>query len=149
MTATPLWRPSLEQIARAQLTSFTSDAEALAGRSLPSFAALHAWSVAEPEAFWGLVWSFCGVIAAERGERVLVDGDRLPGARWFPDAKLNFAENLLRRRDDGIALIFRREETDDTRREGKIASRRALTFAELYEQVERTAAALRAAGVFP
>jgi acetoacetyl-CoA synthetase len=83
------------------------------------------------------VWSFCDVIAETRGERVVIDKDRMPGARWFPDARLNFAENLLRRRDDATALVFRAEEH----------IRVSLTCRELYDQVSRVAQALRAAGV--
>ncbi len=139
MTDMPLWQPSEERVAAARLTAFRRQAEERSGRSLPSYAALHAWSVEDREAFWSLVWNFCGVIASERGEIVLEDGDRMPGARWFPKARLNFAENLLRRRDDGVALVFRNEE----------GARRTLTFAGLYGEVARAAGALRAAGVDP
>jgi len=76
-------------------------------------------------------------VAETRGERALVDGGRMPGARWFPDARLNFAENLLRRQDGEAAIIFH----------GEDRVRRGLTFQELYDQVSRLAQALRAAGV--
>ena len=76
---------------------------------------VHRFSIEEMEKFYLSLWDFCGVIAETRGERVLVDGDRMPGARFFPDARLNYAENLLRRRDDGPALLFRAE--DRVRRE--------------------------------
>ena len=75
----------------------------LAGKR--SFEELHAWSIECPEAFWNLVWDFCEV-RGEKGARTLVDGERMPGARWFPDAKLNFAEYLLRRRDGADAIVF-------------------------------------------
>ena len=68
------------------------------------------FSVEEPEAFWSAVWDFCGVKAETRGERVLVDADKMPGARFFPDARLNYAENLLRKNDDSDALVFRGED---------------------------------------
>ena len=77
--------------------------------SSDDYAELYAWSIREPEAFWQAVWSFCDVVG-DPGERVVVDKDRMPGARWFPDARLNFAENLLRRRDDATALVFRGED---------------------------------------
>ncbi len=139
MSETPLWRPSAERVAGARLTRFRRAAEARSGRRLDDYPALHAWSVEEPAAFWSLVWDFCGVIAGERGDRVLEHGERMPGARWFPDARLNFAENLLRRRDDGVALVFRNESGE----------RRSLGWDALYRQVARTAAALREAGVGP
>ena len=101
----PLWTPSKERIAAAPLTAFMAEASQRAGRKFSHYAELHAWSVADREAFWSLVWDFCGVVG-DKGERVLVDGDRMPGARFFPDARLNFAENLLRRRGAGDAIVF-------------------------------------------
>src|SRR5262249_29521888 len=97
------------------------------------------WSVTERERFWQSIWSFCGVIGDAPGETVLLDGERMPGARWFPDARLNFAENLLRRRDRGTALVFWGEE--------RVRSR--VSYADLYSEVSRLAQALRAAGVKP
>ncbi|MEJ6782112.1 acetoacetate--CoA ligase [Aminobacter sp. Piv2-1] len=105
----PLWTPSAERIAAAPLTAFAAEAEKRAGRPLPRYAGLHAWSIAEREAFWDLVWDFCGVIG-QKGDRVLADGDRMPGARFFPDARLNFAENLLRGSGSGEAIVFRGED---------------------------------------
>jgi acetoacetyl-CoA synthetase len=134
----PLWRPSPERVEAAQLTAFRRAAEASWGVSLPDYAALHRWSVERREEFWRSVWDFCGVLG-ERGERVLVDGDRMPGARWFPEARLNFAENLLRRRDDAPALLFRGERGDERR----------LSYRELHEQVSRLQRWLREAGVAP
>ncbi len=73
------------------------------------YSGLHRWSLARRAAFWSRVWEFCGVIG-ERGARTLVDGGKMPGARWFPDARLNFAENLLRPRpDDEVAIVFQGE----------------------------------------
>ena len=91
------------------------------------------------EDFWTAVWDDCGVIAETRGERVLADGDKMPGARFFPDARLNFAENHLRRRDDTPALIFRSEDKVE----------RSMSWAELYDNVSRLAQALKAAGIGP
>ncbi|WP_332674749.1 acetoacetate--CoA ligase [Aromatoleum sp.] len=132
----PLWAPSAERIAASNLTAFRRCAEQRWDVRLPDFDALHDWSIASPEQFWVSLWEFGGVIG-ERGERVLVDGDRMPGARWFPDARLNFAENLLRSRDDTDALVFWGEDEVKNR----------LTHGELYRQVARFAAALREAGV--
>ena len=135
----PLWRPSADRVERANLTRFRRAAAERSGRSLEDYPALHAWSVEEPAAFWALVWDFCEVRAHERGDVVLEDGDCMPGARWFPGARLNFAENLLRRRDAAVALVFRNE----------AGLRRSLTWEQLYREVAATAAALRQAGVGP
>jgi acetoacetyl-CoA synthetase len=105
----PLWRPSQADIDGSAMTAFARRASRIAGRHLGDYGALHGWSIEDREAFWSLVWDFCGVVG-ERGERVIVDGDCMPGARFFPDAKLNFAENLLARSGSGDALVFRVED---------------------------------------
>jgi acetoacetyl-CoA synthetase len=131
-----LWEPSPERRAAANMTRFMADVSRRRGVALPDYSALYAWSLADKEAFWADVWDFCGVVG-ERGERILLDGDRMPGARWFPDARLNYAENLLRRRDDADALVFRAED--------RVRSR--LSHRELHAAVSRFAAALAARGV--
>jgi acetoacetyl-CoA synthetase len=128
--------PAPERVAAARMTRFRAEAEQRSGRRLETTAALHAWSLEDRAGFWSLVWDFCGVIG-ERGEPVLERAERMPGARWFGDARLNFAENLLRRRDDATAVVFR----DET------GARRQLTFAELHREVAHAAAALRAEGI--
>ncbi|MBT3170914.1 MAG: AMP-binding protein, partial [Rhodospirillaceae bacterium] len=105
--------------------------------SFDNFEALYDWSIREPEKFWLSMWDFAGIIAETRGARTLINGDKMPGAEWFPDARLNYAENLLRRRDDGDAMVFWGEE--------KV--RRRLSFAELHDRVSRLAQALRARGI--
>jgi len=135
----PLWQPSAERVRAANLTAFRSGIEADEGISLPDYAALHRWSVAEPERFWSAVWAFTGVRASDRGERVLEGPGRMPGARWFPDARLNYAENLLRRRDDSPALIFRNE----------LGARREWSHRALYDGVSRWAQVLHDHGVVP
>jgi acetoacetyl-CoA synthetase len=135
----PLWQPSPERIARANLTAFAARIAARHSVELPEYGALHAWSVADRESFWRELWEYAGILG-EPGGRALFDGDRMPGARWFPDARLNFAENLLCRRardDAGDALLFW----------GEDKVKRRLSHAELYGQVSRVAQALRAAGV--
>jgi acetoacetyl-CoA synthetase len=140
MTANvPLWQPSPERIAKANITAFARRAEDVAGRPLPDYATLWKWSNDEREAFWRLLWDYGGIIG-ERGERTLIDGDRMPGARWFPDARLNYAENLLATRgaDDATdAIVFRGED----REQG------LLSHGELRDVASRVAAALRAAGI--
>jgi acetoacetyl-CoA synthetase len=107
---------------------------ALAGKK--SYEELHAWSVNEAEAFWNLVWQFCEVEGVRAGP-TLVQASRMPGAQWFPQAKLNFAQNLLRRRDGGDAIVFWGEER----------IRRRLSHRNLYDLVSRMAQALADAGV--
>ena len=139
MTVSPLWTPSPDRVAAAQLTAFARRVADRHGLELPDYEALYRWSIADKEAFWTELWDFCGVIAETRGDRVLVDADKMPGARFFPDARLNFAENLLRRRDDTPALRFWAED--------KV--KRGMTHNELYDLVSRLAQALRALGVKP
>ncbi|MBC9071932.1 acetoacetate--CoA ligase [Thauera sp. CAU 1555] len=132
----PLWQPSAERIAAANITDFARRAEARWGLSLPDYEALHGWSVEHPEQFWTSVWEYGGVIG-ERGETVLVDGERMPGAKWFPEARLNFAQNLLRSRDERDALVFWGEDRVKNR----------MSHGELYRRVAQFAAALREQGV--
>jgi acetoacetyl-CoA synthetase len=134
-----LWQPSPERIRGANLTAFIAHVNAEHGAGVSDFPDLYAWSVREPEAFWSALIGFAGVRAETWGESVLVDADRMPGARFFPDARLNFAENLLRRRDDTDALVFW----------GEDKVRQRLSWRELYDQVSRLAQALEAAGVGP
>ncbi|MEI5681412.1 MULTISPECIES: acetoacetate--CoA ligase [unclassified Mesorhizobium] len=106
---TPLWTPSKDRIAAAPLTTFMSQASSRAGRAFSDYAELHAWSIDDREAFWDLVWDFCGIVG-DKGARILADGDRMPGASFFPDAKLNFAENLLKKTGPSEAMVFKGED---------------------------------------
>jgi acetoacetyl-CoA synthetase len=118
------------------MTAFMKLVNERHGLRLRDYAALQAWSVANLEQFWVAVWDYGGVIG-ERGERVLVDANKMPGARFFPDAKLNFAENLLRHRHGSDALVFW----------GEDKVRRRLSGADLHEAVSRMQQAFAAAGV--
>ena len=133
----PLWVPSDRRVAAANVTAFRRAVEARWGATTADTAALHAWSVAAPEKFWLSLWDEAGVIAKTRGDAVIENPDAMPGARFFPQARLNYAENLLRRRDDATAIVFRGED--------RIAAR--VSFAELHERVSVLAQALAAAGV--
>ncbi|MBY3044865.1 acetoacetate--CoA ligase [Rhizobium leguminosarum] len=110
----PLWVPSEDAIAKSPIHAFMERCNADFGLSHSGFEDLHAWSVAERENFWSAVWDFCGV-QGERGAEVLANGDRMLEARFFPDATLNFAENLLSGRGDGDAIIFRGEDKAEDR----------------------------------
>ena len=138
-TNVPLWQPTLERIALANITQFTQRVASATGRELSDYAALWRWSNDEREAFWRAVWDYAGIIG-QRGSRTLVDGHKMPGARWFPDARLNFAENLLAVRggdDAADALVFRGEDRD----------RRHVTHAELTAMTSRMASAMRSSGL--
>ncbi len=135
----PLWTPSQQRVAEAQMTRFMERVARVHRVPVPDYAALHAWSVANLEAFWREIWDLGGVIAEQRGTTTLVDGDRMPGARFFPDARLNFAENLLRRRDATPALVFWAEDQ----------IRQTINYSQMHHRVARLAAALREAGVAP
>jgi len=132
----PLWEPSHERLERAQMTRFRQRVLSHWGMSATSYHDLHQFSVDRLEDFWRTMWEFGGVVG-DRGDTVVRDRAKMPGARFFPDARLNFAENLLRRRDDEPAIIFW----------GEDRVRRTLGHAELYESVSRCAQALRHAGV--
>ena len=101
----PLWRPSAERIAAAKLNAFIAAVNRRWHGDCTDYGSLWRWSVTQPAAFWTAVWEECGVYG-ERGEKVLESGERMPGARWFPQARINYAENLLRRHDDADALVF-------------------------------------------
>jgi len=134
-----LWQPPPERIARANITEFARRISAATGEPLSGYATLWRWSNDECEAFWRAMWDYAGIIGT-RGERTLVDPSRMPGATWFPDARLNFAENLLKRRasdDTGDALVFRGEDKLERR----------VSHAELVAATSRVAAALKAQGV--
>jgi len=105
----PLWMPTPDRIVKAQITAFMVEASGRAGAAFSSYAELHRWSVDRREDFWSLLWDFCGVVG-DKGNRVLVDGDKMPGAAFFPDAKLNFAENLLKKRGSSDAIVFKGED---------------------------------------
>src|SRR5438034_1333672 len=139
MADTPLWKPSPERIEEANLTRFARQAIRDWKLGFNDYPAFYRWTIEHPEQFWDSLWKFASVRASAKGTRVLVNGDRIPGARWYPEARLNFAENLLRRRDASTAMVFW----------GEDKVKRRLTHRELYEQVSRIAQGLRALGVKP
>ncbi|MBN9073294.1 MAG: acetoacetate--CoA ligase [Rhizobiales bacterium] len=114
MDQTPLWSPSEERVAASRLAGFMADAQRQTGKAFSAFRDLHAWSVEDRAAFWALVWDYCGIVG-EKGERVLADGDRMPGAAFFPEARLNYAENMLKKRGGADAMVFRGEDKVERR----------------------------------
>ncbi len=135
MDDTPLWRPAPERVAASQVMGFIAAVNRRHGLALDGYRALHAWSVREREAFWDAVWDFCGVLG-EKGARGSA-GSGMPGTAFFPDARINFAENLLRRSGPEPAIVFR----------GEDKAKKTLSFDELHALVSRLQQALRAAGV--
>jgi acetoacetyl-CoA synthetase len=134
---TQLWQPSPERVVQPNLTRFIEAVNARWQAGVTDHASLYDWSIRAPERFWEAMWDFAGVIGDKGAAPYLIDGHRMPGARWFPQARLNFAQNLLRRRDAEPALVFW----------GENKVRRSLSFAGLRDEVSRTAQALRALGV--
>jgi acetoacetyl-CoA synthetase len=139
MTSTPdiLWQPSERAIEEAQVTQFARQVIRKRRLDLNSYSEFHRWTVENPEEFWSDVWDFCGIVASRKGATVLVDGDKMPGAKWFPEARLNIAENLLRRGDRGDAFVLWDEG----------GARRRLSYSELTSEVSRAAQALRDLGL--
>ena len=135
----PIWQPAEEAVESAQLTQFARWVVRREKLELNSYPAFYQWSVDEPEAFWSAVWEWCGVVASKKGSTVLLDGDQMPGAKWFPEARLNYAENLMRRGDRGDALVF----WDET------GFRKRLSFSDLHTDVSRAAQALAQLGIRP
>ena len=126
----PLWSPTDTARSATALDRFRRVV------AQPDYAALHRWSIEQRGAFWAALWDFADVVG-ERGKRIVEAPDVMPGTRWFPDAKLNFAENLLLRRDDAPALIHR----DET------GLRVSISFGELVNRVASVAAHLADAGL--
>lgn len=138
-TNQPLWLPSPQRIAASHVEAFRHWVNERHGLHLQTYQDLLDWSIAEQAHFWDAVWETSGVIAEHKGERVLIDAERMPGARFFPDARLNFAQNLLRRNDDAIALHFW----------GEDQVQRRLSWRELHAEVSRLQQALKHWGVQP
>ena len=134
-----LWQPSEAQIRKTNMYRFMQFVNGRYNLTLDSYDPLYQWSIAHIPEFWDCLWAFAGVIASAPYRRVVDDVHKMPGARWFEGARLNFAENLLRYRDDHTALIFK----------GEIQAPVRMTYAELYDEVAQVARSLRAAGVGP
>jgi acetoacetyl-CoA synthetase len=134
-----LWQPSEERIKEANMTQFIDFVNKKCGLEIDSYAQLYNWSIENIPDFWAAMWEFGGIKASRGYDRVVDDLSKFPGARWFIGARLNFAENLMRYRDDHVAFIFKGE-TQKTAR---------MTYAEVYNSVARLAKSLREIGVAP
>ncbi len=136
---TPLWTPSDQTIENANITQFMNSINGQYSLNLSSFDDLYKWSIENIEDFWAAMWDFGDIVASQRYNSVVDDLTKLPGAKWFPNAKLNFAENLLKYRDDSTSFIFRGENERTSR----------MTYAELSSRVALLSSSLHNAGILP
>ena len=133
-----LWSPSQKLIDEANITRFIAYVNQAQNLELTDYNSLYQWSITEKENFWSSLWDFTEIVG-DKGDRILIDGDNIEAAQWFPDASLNFAENLLRKKNSEIAIYFRAEDQADYQ----------LTYKELYHQVASVADWLKANGLQP
>ncbi len=135
----PLWVPSEEQIQNSNMARFIHFVNQRQGKSFRSFPELYQWSIDSIPDFWATLWEFLEIKASRKWDQVVDDLKKFPGATWFPGARLNFAENLLRYRDDRLAFIFK----------GETQKSATMTYKELYHTVGRVANSLRELGIRP
>jgi acetoacetyl-CoA synthetase len=134
-----LWEPSEERIRSTNMYRFMTRVNEKYGKQFTEYTPLWEWSVENLEDFWATAWDFLDIKTSFPYETVIQDKEKMPGAKFFAGSKLNFAQNLLRFKDDRTALIFR----------GEDSVRRTLTYSRLYDEVAKTAASLKALGVGP
>ncbi len=132
-----LWTPSEERIKNTNMYRFMHFVNERYGKKFTEYTSLYKWSIENIPDFWASMWDFGEIIASQPYDQVVDDLNKMPGAKWFSGARLNFAENLLRYRDDQVALIFKGEAQDSIK----------MTYAELYDEVARVARSLKEAGV--
>ncbi|MGB5983904.1 MAG: acetoacetate--CoA ligase [Desulfobacterales bacterium] len=135
--AQKLWEPALERIQASNMFRFMDAVNQKHNLDLATYAELWEWSVTHIEDFWAEMWDFVGIQASRPFDQVVDDAAKMPGAHWFPGATLNFAENLLRYRDDQPALIFK----------GETQAPVTLSYRELYDQTSRLAQTLKQFGI--
>ena len=139
MMSEPIWSPSAERITQANISRFMALLREQVDPGIVDYPSLHAFSVRRPEQFWAAVWDFCEIRSSRSWDEVVDKPEKMPGAKWFAGARLNFAENLLRFRDQRPAIIFC----------GEDGQRRTLSYQQLAAEVAEVASALRHSGVVP
>jgi len=132
-----LWKPAPERVNSSNIKLFIDITNQKYDKDYVEYDELYQWSIRNIPEFWSQMWDFAEIIASEPYDEIIDDPSKMPGAKWFSGARLNFAENLLRYRDDQLALIFRGEDQVNRR----------LTFADLYDEVARVAISMREMGV--
>jgi len=135
--ANVLWQPTPDAIANANMTQFIRYVNERYQSNFSGYNELYAWSTNKIADFWAALWEYLGIIHSRGYDEVVDDPNKMPGAKWFSGAHLNFAENLLRYRDDRTALIFKSEARDAVR----------ITYRDLFKTVARLAGAMKNAGV--
>lgn len=143
----PLWQPDHRVVAQSNMHRFQAIAGARAGQPFDDYDSLHAWSIAKPEAFWSCVWDFAGIIGDKGPAPWLINASAMPGAEFFPSARLNFADNLLRRNTSDDALVFWGEDQLKMRWSWHDLGREAARFQGLLRQLGVTTDARIAAMV--
>ena len=133
-----LWTPDSRRVQGANINRFMQLLRQARDPGIIDYPSLYRFSIDSPKAFWRAVWEFGGVVG-KAGHREVENHAQMPGASWFPDAELNFAENLLKFRDDRPALVFKPETGVGS----------SLSYRQLYEQVASVATALRQSGIEP
>ena len=134
-----LWEPTEERKNSSNMIKFIDHINKKYGRQITGYPELYDWSVNEIPDFWAAVWEFVGIKASKDYDSVIDDAGKMPGAKWFHGARLNFAENLLKYRDEQTAFVFR----------GETQKRTVMSYKELYDNVARLAKSLRAMGLKP
>ncbi|RLD37515.1 MAG: acetoacetate--CoA ligase, partial [Bacteroidetes bacterium] len=132
-----LWSPTVERSEHSRMKTFMEEVNEKFGKDFQTYDELFQWSVEQPADFWGAFWYFSGIRYSKDFDTVVDDPKKMPGAKWFEGARLNFAENLLPRRDDKTAIIFR----------GESEFERRVSYAELYDQAHRVAEGMKKLGV--
>ncbi|MDP6684359.1 MAG: acetoacetate--CoA ligase [Candidatus Marinimicrobia bacterium] len=132
-----IWKPKKNQVLSSQMWSFLQGINKKNSTQLKDYQELYSWSVDNPSMFWEFIWEFCDVIHSQPYSQIVDNISCKPGAKWFPSARLNFAENLLRFKDDHPAIIFIGEDKIET----------TISYGDLFQEVIKTAAALKFAGV--
>ena len=132
-----LWEPTEQQIKQSNMYRFMNTVNEKYHQDFQAYAPLYEWSVENIADFWETMWDFADIIASKPYDQVIDDTTKMPSAKWFSGSRLNFAENLLRYRDDRVALIFKGEAQPSIK----------ITYAGLYDEVARLAKALKEAGV--
>jgi len=134
-----LWEPSKQRIEDTNMYAFMQAVNEKFNKSFSDYSGLYEWSVENLEDFWQTAWDFLGIKASKQYDNVIENPDKMPGAKFFTGSYLNFAENLLRYRNDNKALIFR----------GEDSVRREFTYNQLYTEVAKVASSLRKLGLKP
>lgn len=132
-----LWQPNKKKASESQMQQFLNFIHKKYELTEDNYQALHQWSVENPDKFWSEFWKYSNILHSEKYSSVVDDFKKMPGAKWFEGARLNYAENLLQRRDDQAAIIFW----------GESKVKREISFRQLYKEVEKTAAGLRKLGL--